>query len=97
MSPAIGQSACASHGDRRQPFWSESKPSSATKAAYLARSSSLKRSEMGCCADSWHLILPLGSAMGLKERCAQWWALSTAKTAWSLRHDFLCAGAARHF
>eukprot|EP00964_Phaeocystis_antarctica_P056258 scaffold33186_cov72-Phaeocystis_antarctica.AAC.2 len=52
---------------------------------------------MGTCADSWHLNLPFGSAMGLKERCAQWLLFLAAKTACTLRHDDLRAGAARHF
>eukprot|EP00964_Phaeocystis_antarctica_P044603 scaffold25633_cov63-Phaeocystis_antarctica.AAC.2 len=63
----------------------------------MASSSSLKREEGGTCADSWHLNLPLGSAMGLKERCAQWLLFLAAKTACTLRHDDLCASAARHF
>ena len=94
-SPAAGQSALLWHGDSRQ-CWSGSNPTSATKDANVASTSSLKRSETGTCADSWHLNLPLGSAMGLKERCAQWLLFLAAKTACSLRHDDLRASAARH-
>ena len=96
IAAVFGQSEFVSHGERRQ-CWSDSKPDLAAKASYAASSSSLKWAEIGTCADSWHLNRPLGSAMGLKEVCAQWSAFVEAKTAWNLRHDCLRVDAARHY
>jgi hypothetical protein len=65
------------------------------KGFKLGHLSAVKSSETCTCADSWHLNLPLWSAMDLKEMCSQCLSFVAAKTACNLRHDCLCARAPR--